>query len=194
MDKQEADEAVEREFSERKKAHEKMMSQPGAIPNSERYLEAEDQDGNQLWRLTCMKEQVVDYIKCMKKAGFLCQDFTYDAVQYTENQKLKSQLEVDLKNLNIKIMNVCFFNFQELFQALLHLKIMRTYVDGVLRFGIPPKFFMGIIKPGRNQDAKIKTKLTEVFAEEHLKDMYGAKEDVNDEDFFPYVSNTLSSP
>jgi hypothetical protein len=32
----------------------------------------------------------------------------------------------------------------------MHLKIMRTFVDGVLRFGIPPKFFIGIIKPGKN--------------------------------------------
>lgn len=74
------------------------------------------------------------------------------------------------------------------------MKIMRTFVDGVLRFGIPPKFFMGIIKPSRNSDQKIMAKLTEVFAEEHLKDMYGQKEDAQDEDFFPYVSNTLSSP
>ena len=32
------------------------------------------------------------------------------------------------------------------------------------------------------------------LTEEHLKDMYGEKEDAQDEDFFPYVSNTLSSP
>lgn len=71
---------------------------------------------------------------------------------------------------------------------------MRTFVDGVLRFGIPPKFFMGIIKPGKNCDKKILDKLKDEFAEEHLKDMYGEKEDAQDEDFFPYVSNTLSSP
>lgn len=76
----------------------------------------------------------------------------------------------------------------------MHLKIMRTFIDGVLRFGIPPKFFMGIVKPGRNMDSKIMAKLTDIFAEDHLKDMYGSKEDAQDEDFFPYVSNTLSSP
>lgn len=54
---------------------------------------------------------------------------------------------------------------------------MRTFVDGVLRFGIPPKFFMGIIKPTRGCDNKIMSKLTTTFAEEHLKDMYGKKED-----------------
>ena len=71
---------------------------------------------------------------------------------------------------------------------------MRTYIDGVLRFGIPPKFFMGIIKPNKNGDVKIMSRLTEVFAEEHLKEMYGQKEETQDEDFFPYVSNTLTCP
>jgi len=94
----------------------------------------------------------------------------------------------------MKIMNTCFYNFQQLFNGLLHLKIMRTFIDGVLRFGIPPKFFMGIVKPAAKSDGKIMNKLTTTFAEEHLKEMYGQKEDAQDEDFFPYVSNTLTSP
>ena len=65
-----------------------MMMQPGVVPSSDRYLDSEDSDGNQLWRVTCMKEQSVDYIKVMKKNGFLCQEFQYDHVQYMENQKL----------------------------------------------------------------------------------------------------------
>lgn len=71
---------------------------------------------------------------------------------------------------------------------------MRTYIDGVLRFGIPPVFLLGFIKPGKNMDEKIKQRLTECFAEEHLKEMYGQKEEAQDEDFFPYVMNTLTSP
>ena len=57
-----------------------------------------------------------------------------------------------MKELNDKIKKTTDFNFQELFVALVHLKIMRCFVDGVLRFGIPPKFFMGIIRPERNRD------------------------------------------
>ena len=33
--------------------------------------------------------------------------------------------------------------------------------------------------------------MTTQFAEEHLREMYGAKEEAQDEDFFPYVMNTL---
>ena len=89
---------------------------------------------------------------------------------------------------------MCFYNFQELFTALVHLKIMRTYVDGVLRFGIPPKFYLGIVKPNKNAEKKILDKMLNVFAEEHLKEMYGEKQDAQDEDFFPYVSYSLTSP
>lgn len=53
---------------------------------------------------------------------------------------------------------------------------------------------MGFIKPVKNADEKIKARLTEHFAEEHLKEMYGAKEEAQDEDFFPYIMNTLTSP
>ena len=37
----------------------------------------------------------------------------------------------------------------------MHLKVMKIFIDGVLRFGIPPNFFLGIIRPEKNQDAKI---------------------------------------
>jgi hypothetical protein len=34
----------------------------------------------------------------------------------------------------------------------MHLKVMRAYIDGVLRFGIPPRFYLGIVKPGKGRD------------------------------------------
>lgn len=65
---------------------------------------------------------------------------------------------------------------------------MRAYIDGVLRFGIPPKFFLGIIRPSKNQEKKLMTGLMDIFADPTMKDMYGTKEDLNDtEDFFPFV-------
>lgn len=54
------------------------MSQPGAVPLSDKYLQQEDPDGNQLWMITVMKEQAVDYIKVLKKSGFLGQEFHFD--------------------------------------------------------------------------------------------------------------------
>jgi V-type H+-transporting ATPase subunit C len=70
----------------------------------------------------------------------------------------------------------------------MHLKVIRTYIDGVLRFGIPPRFFMSIIKPAKGTEKKLLALLSENFAEASMKDMYGSKEETNDtEDFYPFV-------
>lgn len=87
------------------------MEQPGVIPGSNKFLEQEDQEGNQLWRIVCLREQAVDYIKVMKKNGFHGQVFHYDQDLYKQNQELLSQLQLDLTNLNIKTMNMCKHNF-----------------------------------------------------------------------------------
>ena len=72
---------------------------------------------------------------------------------------------------------------------------MRAYIDGVLRFGIPPRFFIGIVKPAKGKDKSILTQMSEAFADPTMKEMYGSKEDTADtEDFFPFVMIPLTSP
>ena len=84
---------------------------------------------------------------------------------------------MELNTLNMKLLKECKAYFGELFQAFIHLKIMRVFIDGVLRFGIPPKFFLSIMKPDKNREKKIFEQLSNSFAEDHLKDMYGEKQD-----------------
>jgi len=89
----------------------------------------------------------------------------------------------------------CYYAFSELFMALMHLKVMRAYIDGVLRFGIPPKFYMGVIKANKGKEKDIIKNLITQFADPNMKDMYGSKEEVGDqEDFYPFVLITLTSP
>ena len=67
---EEAKALIDEEFAAEDKKHQKIMQQPGVVPGSDKFLDQEDQDGNQLWRVVCLKEQAVDYIKVMKKNGF----------------------------------------------------------------------------------------------------------------------------
>jgi len=90
---------------------------------------------------------------------------------------MKSKLEMELNTLNMKLLKECRAFFGELFQALMHLKIMRVFIDGVLRFGIPPKFYMCVMRADRDKDKKIMDGLSHYFAEEHLREMYGEKAD-----------------
>jgi V-type H+-transporting ATPase subunit C len=86
-------------------------------------------------------------------------------------------------------------SFVELFIALMHLKIMRAYVDSVLRFGIPPKFVLGIYKPVKGKEKQILTSMQNEFGDEKMKFAYGSKEDTGDnEDYYPFVQISLTSP
>ena len=151
------------------------MDNPGVVPFSDGNLNISDADKNMLFSVVCMKDQANDYIKVLKKNGFPAQVFDCDPQGYLKELELKAKLEMELNTLNMKLLKESKAYFGELFQALMHLKIMRVFIDGVLRFGIPPKFFLCIMKPEKGRAKKIMEALANNFAEEHLKEMYGEK-------------------
>ena len=90
------------------------------------------------------------------------------------------------------------YGFSELLIALMHLKVMRAFIDGVLRFGIPPKFYIGLVQPVKGQEKQLLASLNEKFDDKSLAGMYGVsgKEEgaVGDEDFYSFVSIPLTTP
>lgn len=63
---------------------------------SDKYLNEEDGDGNQLWRVTCIKEQATDYMRLLKKNGMACSKFDHNWNQYNENRSMEAKLNLDL--------------------------------------------------------------------------------------------------
>ena len=48
--------------------------------------------------------------------------------------------------LQAELMRISRINFSEGFQLLVHLKIVRTFVESILRYGLPTHYFSCIIK------------------------------------------------
>jgi V-ATPase subunit C len=82
----------------------------------------------------------------------------------------------------------------------MHLKVIRAFIDGVLRFGIPPRFYIGLVQPVKGQEKHLLANLNEKFDDKTLAGMYAAsgKEEAGigetTEDFFSFVSVPLTSP
>jgi hypothetical protein len=79
------------------------MQLAGVVPNSDKYLNHEDAEGNQLYRVTCMTDMATDYIRQLKKNGFQAQEFVYDGDQYVANKNLEAQLKQELRLCNDKL-------------------------------------------------------------------------------------------
>ena len=77
----------------------------------------------------------------------------------------------------------------------MHLKVIRAYIDGVLRFGVGSKAAIAVVIPKKGAEKKILNEMTEALAEEHLKEMYGEKIDASEaDDYWPFVCIPLTSP
>jgi hypothetical protein len=69
-DEDRKNEIIQADFSHEKAKHVKRMKIAGVVPGSDKYLNHDDAEGNQLFRLTCMKDMTTDYIRLLKKNGF----------------------------------------------------------------------------------------------------------------------------
>lgn len=77
----------------------------------------------------------------------------------------------------------------------MHLKIIRVHIDGVLRFGVPASFYIGLVIPRRGEERKILQNMSDHLAEAEFRDMYGEKVDASEtDDYWPFVNVPLTSP
>lgn len=165
------------------------------VPGSVVDLQMDDKDLNQVHRFVVYRPQVEDVVKAMRKKGFIAKPFDYNKQKWSDEnaarQELSELLEIKSKALN-EIACSCF---QEIFVSLMHLKVIRAYVDGVLRFGIPPKFYMGTLFPKPGAERSVLLEMTNLLAEDNMKEMYGEKMDASEaDDFWPFVCISLTSP
>jgi V-type H+-transporting ATPase subunit C len=166
----------------------------GIVPRSANNLLVYDKDNNNLIRVVVMENSADSFlIKCKQKLAMTAKIFEYDEEKYQSELEEAKVIEGKLNKLTGKLEKRCYYSFSELYVASIHLKVMRTYIDGVLRFGIPPRFLLTVVKSKVGYEKKILKSLTEQFADSKMKDMYGTKEEIGDsEDFFPFVYVTIT--
>jgi len=121
------------------------------------------------------KDQVDDAIKAIRRAGFTAREFVYNQQKFNEDKQEMMRLEGALENSKNELHSTATDAHQELFIALMHFKVIRAYIDGVLRFGIPPRFWLGIVMPRKGAEKSILWDMMNCLAEEGLKEMYGER-------------------
>lgn len=76
---------------------------PGAaVPRSARYMDQEDKDGNQLWRIVVLSTKVENYLNEARKQGFNIKRFAYNYDKYRQEQEIKVKLEHKIELLKVK--------------------------------------------------------------------------------------------
>ena len=166
------------------------------VPDSAKRVAADDKEGNSLWRVVMFKSAVDAFRTSARQHRYTVRDFAYDCHKYKEVLEARQASEVELKKQEGIVRRVCHAAFSDALVAWVHLKAIRTFVESVLRFGVPPNFGAYLIRPISSKQGKLRAELTEAFSSNGMfgqafsetkgESSTGATDEEGGE-YFPYV-------
>jgi len=155
-------------IKEWKDSYETQISQM-VVPRSSEMI-TEDRD-YALFTVTLFKRFVDDFKQAARERKFIVRDFEYKEEEIETERKERSQLGSDLKKQLATLTRWCKTNFSEAFEAWIHLKALRIFVESVLRYGLPPNFQAVILEPNMKNEKKLRSTLNSLY--EHLEAKQG---------------------
>ncbi|KAI0271528.1 hypothetical protein BC834DRAFT_818069 [Gloeopeniophorella convolvens] len=84
--------------------------------------------------------------KC-RENKYLVRDFQYSEDQILKEREELSTADTAERELWTELLRLSEINFSEAFQVFVHLKVVRLYVESVLRYGLPANYVGIAIKP-----------------------------------------------
>ena len=166
------------------------------VPESAQRLAADDKEGNSLWRVVMFKTATDAFKTSCRQHRFTVRDFIYDKDRYQQVVDARQASEAELRKQEAALRRVCQVAISDTMVAWTHLKAMRTFVEAVLRFGVPPTFGAYLVKPGKfaSKQTKLRSELLDVLGA-NTGGMYGHTESkeggaaADDEagEYYPYV-------
>ena len=72
-----------------------------AVPRSAKFMDQEDKDGYQLWRVVVLSTKVDNYLVESRKQGHNMKRFVYNYDKYRQEQEIKVKLEHKIETLKV---------------------------------------------------------------------------------------------
>mmetsp|Transcript_25663 Transcript_25663/g.41908 ORF Transcript_25663/g.41908 Transcript_25663/m.41908 type:complete len:459 (-) Transcript_25663:262-1638(-) len=161
------------------------------VPTSAKFL-TKDNDFS-LYRVLLLKRGYAWFKYVAMKHGYAVRDFDISELAESNDEKNKAEFEKKAASQKKKLMLFCKNTFSETFANWMHLKIIRTFVESVLRFGLPVDFSISVIRPQRGKEKYLLDTLVKRYnflldklVQEKAKDSeidYSGQEN----DFYPFI-------
>jgi len=134
---------------------------PLVVPRSSTQI-AKDEDYT-LFNVTVFKKIKEEYSQKCREKKFVVRDFIYDESEIEKNRTQQQEYEQHEKELWSELLRLSRINFSETFQVIVHLKVIQTYIESLLRYGLPAHYCTIVIKPEPKNLKKILHQLTSFY-------------------------------
>jgi len=100
-----------------------------------------------------------EFAKACKEKRFFMREFAYDPAQSSKSAMALEQLQVEVDGMKSGLMRWCKTHYGEAFVAWMHIKVIRVFVESVLRYGLPVDFTAVLYKVFPGKDAELTSAL-----------------------------------
>jgi len=107
---------------------------------------ASDEDYT-LFTVVIFRKVYDTFVQKCRENKYIVRDFLYSADQVEKEQEELQTADTAEKELWTELLRLSEINFSEAFQAFVHLKVVRLYVESVLRYGLPANYIGIAVKP-----------------------------------------------
>lgn len=123
------------------------------VPRSAEKISADSEYA--LYGVTLFKKFENEFLNAARENKWIPREFQYsdEIIENLKNEfSIASKEESSLKNDLIRLSKEAF---SEISICWSHIKLLRSFVESVLRYGLPPKFICYLLKPDSNKNLKI---------------------------------------
>ncbi|KAI6159556.1 ATPase V1 complex subunit C [Pisolithus thermaeus] len=115
------------------------------VPRSSMLIASDEEYS--LFSVVLFKRVHDEYVQKCRENKFIVRDFVYSEESIAKEREDLSVADATEKELWTELLRVSRTNFSESFQILVHLKVLRLFVESVLRYGLPADYMGLAIKP-----------------------------------------------
>jgi V-type H+-transporting ATPase subunit C len=96
-----------------------------------------------------------EFAKTLRDKRFLVRDFEWDPTQASKSAMALEQLQVEVDGMKSALLRWCKNHFGDAFVAWMHIKVIRIFVESVLRYGLPVDFTAVLYKVHHDKEQSL---------------------------------------
>ncbi|KAJ7597281.1 hypothetical protein C8J56DRAFT_919669 [Mycena floridula] len=115
------------------------------VPRSSTSIASDDEYN--LFTVVVFRRTRDEFVQKCRENKFIVRDFQYSEAEVIKHHEDLSTADITEKELWTELLHLSRTNFSESMQILVHLKVVRLFVESVLRYGLPANYIGIAIKP-----------------------------------------------
>ncbi|KAF8599277.1 ATPase V1 complex subunit C [Ceratobasidium sp. AG-I] len=132
------------------------------VPRSSKLIQADDEYS--LFSVVIFTKVKQDFANKCRENKFIIREFDFNEEEIERQREELQMADLSEKELWTELLRLARTNFSEAFQVLVHLKIVRLFVESVLRYGLPANYTGLVVKPELKTTKRTLDTLTTHFA------------------------------